>query len=567
MSLNSKQNQTVQTVIDALYDLPLGGDWQELQGALCQFWEVSGTQPSQGDITHLEGHFDRAMRYLDRMPQTYQSWRNELYRLPVPSCVVDESGHIIDANRAGWSFFGVTENTPIELPARSRELLCREIKALSDGDIAAVQLKTAAGTELNLFINRVPQKMNESAPLYFGLVASTGLPEHGFRLLAEKYGLTAREIELALKLAAGKSLEDVLQTSSVKKTTLRSHLASCFSKLGVQSQPELVAFVLHAMFAGSQLDMRTTEAPKLTPHLDPELHGHPKFHKIQLSDGRYLGCLEYGDPEGVPALYTHGSFGSGLFMKSQRLHGNGVRLLAVERGGVGESTPNPNSSPQAYARDILEMADALKLQRFAMIGRSMGSWDAVSVALSAPERVPLLVLAGGRLPVQETVQHQDNPFYTALYRSIWHSNTMGRLMLRMLLIQLRTRGPEHFASREDAVGLEESLARDPMYLRHMKANWLRTAEGGTDPLHNHLKLYRTPLPDPPWVGFATRTVVIHGELDQIVPYERIIEQTASFKNRVVKLLPNVGHRLAQLAMGEVLRTVREEWEEWEAEQR
>lgn len=364
-----------------------------------------------------------------------------------------------------------------------------------------------------------------------------------------------------MKLAGGSSLDDVAKQSSVKKTTLRTHLANSFYKTGVSSQPALVSLVLHNVFADAQLEPPPSKNVKLTPYLDPEIHGHPRFIKHELADGRIIGCLEYGDPEGIPALYLHGSLGSGLFMRSQKLHKNGVRMLAVERGGVGETTPNSDPSPAAYAQDLLSLAKFLELEEFAVIGRSMGSWDAISLALAAGERARLLMLVGGRLPVQREEQHKEHDsFYSSLYQSIWNSDTMGRLMLRMMLLRLMTGGAEQFIGREAPVGIEADLDEDPLYVRHMRANWLRCAGGGPDPIHNHLKLYKDPVANPPWLHLATPTVLLHGLEDKIVPYQRIIDQTETFKDRSVILLPNVGHRIVQLAMGEVLRSLRNEWE-------
>jgi pimeloyl-ACP methyl ester carboxylesterase/DNA-binding CsgD family transcriptional regulator len=558
---NTNDADPTQTVIDALYDLPLGGSWRDVQSALCNFWQLSSDQPGTADIKSLERHFDRAMVFLERLPPSENRWRHELFRIPVPACVIDKDGNVIEANAAGQRHLGGENDPSITLNPESRQSIRAGVRDLQVERMACVNITSLDNRALSLFVSKLPEQLHSAGSLYLAVMVTRDLPIHGVDILTRQYGLTAAEANLCLRLSAGNSLDDVAQNSSAKKTTLRTHLANSFSKMGVKSQPELVSLVLHSVFAAAHLNPSTEAAPELTPHLDPEIHGHPRFIKFSLPDSRIIGCFEYGDPDGIPAFYLHGSMGSGLFMKSQRLHKNGVRLLAVERGGVGETSPNPDPSPQAYARDILKLADHLKLKEFAVIGRSMGSWDAISLALEAQDRVRLVVLAGGRLPVQRQEQHEHDPFYTMLYNSIWHSDTMGRLLLRMMFLQLMTRGPEHFIGRNKAAGLEEKLDQDPLYARHMRASWLRCAQGGADPIHKHLKLYRDPVPDPPWLNFATRTILIHGIDDKIVPYERLIEQTASFNNRRVMLLPNVGHRLVQLAMGEVLRTVRASWED------
>ncbi|MGA0606383.1 alpha/beta fold hydrolase [Phenylobacterium sp. VNQ135] len=75
----------------------------------------------------------------------------------------------------------------------------------------------------------------------------------------------------------------------------------------------------------------------------------------------------------------------------------GARVIGLDQRGHGESA-KPRD-PQAYARetiaaDVLALADALGVQRFDLIGYSMGARTALQVALAAPERVSKLVLGG-----------------------------------------------------------------------------------------------------------------------------------------------------------------------------
>lgn len=62
-------------------------------------------------------------------------------------------------------------------------------------------------------------------------------------------------------------------------------------------------------------------------------------------------------------------------------------------------------SVESYAEVVLELADALRLDRFALLGHSMGGVVAQQVALTAKDRVTSLVLAatGARLPVSDLV--------------------------------------------------------------------------------------------------------------------------------------------------------------------
>lgn len=556
--------ETADSVIEALYDLPLGGEWTVLQEALCNYWiALDHNEIDQREsVALLERHFERALKILEQSPSKGSRWRAQLYQIPVPACILNASGDLVDANPLGSARLAGSERDLPRLSARNRALTRDAITQLENrgGKLTELQLELFSGERVKLFLGTLADTRVEHARLYLAVVVNSDLPAEGLDALARQFKLTPAETRLCLQLAAGRSLDELAKQTEVKKTTLRTHLYSCFSKLNVKSQPELVALVLNNLFAINQLTTITREPPKMTRFVEPELHGYPLFRKLSLADGRSIGYFEYGDPDGIPALYLHGSLDCGLFMQRQHLEERGIRFLAVERGGVGESEPNPDPSPEAYARDLTELVDQLKLQEFAVIGRSMGSWDAIAFALSAPHRARLLVLASGRLPVEQRQDHaKHSSFYRSLYNSVWHSPAMGKLMLRGMLLQLRVNGPQRFMPEDGLPEAEIELVHDPLYRRHMTNVWFRSAAFGTGPTNEHLKLYRNPVSNPPWRNCAIPTLLIHGDKDANVPLDSVLAQTATFTNRTVRILPNVGHRLVHLAMGEVLDHVREMW--------
>ncbi len=69
-----------------------------------------------------------------------------------------------------------------------------------------------------------------------------------------------------------------------------------------------------------------------------------------------------------------------------------LTLVAPDRRGNGQSTAPPD--PPEEPADILALADALGLERFALLGHSQGARVAAHVARAAPGRVSHLLLAG-----------------------------------------------------------------------------------------------------------------------------------------------------------------------------
>jgi pimeloyl-ACP methyl ester carboxylesterase len=122
---------------------------------------------------------------------------------------------------------------------------------------------------------------------------------------------------------------------------------------------------------------------------------------LRLRDGRLLEYACYGDVGGLPALFFHGFIGShhqAAFAADAARRG-GVRLIAPNRPGVGRSTPKRRRQLNECVPDMQELADALGLERFAVIGVSGGAPYALACLASLGERVPLAVLVSGLGPV------------------------------------------------------------------------------------------------------------------------------------------------------------------------
>jgi pimeloyl-ACP methyl ester carboxylesterase len=109
---------------------------------------------------------------------------------------------------------------------------------------------------------------------------------------------------------------------------------------------------------------------------------------VRAADGRRLSTQVYGDPDGRPVLILHGTPGSrlGPHPRSSVLHRLGVRLISFDRPGYGGSDRMAGRRVADAAADVLAIADAYGLQRFAVVGRSGGGPHALACAALLPER-------------------------------------------------------------------------------------------------------------------------------------------------------------------------------------
>ena len=111
------------------------------------------------------------------------------------------------------------------------------------------------------------------------------------------------------------------------------------------------------------------------------------------ANGQRLFYLEQG--EGEPLLLITGLGGDHLSWGEQLgPYAEHYRTIAFDNRDSGQSS----EAPEAYevvdmARDALGLADALGLERFHLMGLSLGGAIAQELTLAAPERVRTLILA------------------------------------------------------------------------------------------------------------------------------------------------------------------------------
>jgi len=119
---------------------------------------------------------------------------------------------------------------------------------------------------------------------------------------------------------------------------------------------------------------------------------------VKLPDGRKLAYAEFGRPEGHPVLYFHGSPSSRLeplLYGDDVFHQFGLRIIAPDRPGMGQSDFQPRRGFSDWPKDVLVLADTLGLERFSVLGNSGGCGYAAACAARIPERLHAVVIVSG----------------------------------------------------------------------------------------------------------------------------------------------------------------------------
>ena len=121
---------------------------------------------------------------------------------------------------------------------------------------------------------------------------------------------------------------------------------------------------------------------------------------VTTQDGRRLAVELWGARGGLPVFLFHGTPGSrfGPRPRESLLHRAGVRLIAYDRPGYGDSDRLDGRCVAHAASDVTAIADALGLGRFAVLGRSGGGPHALACAALLGERVVRAAVLVGLAP-------------------------------------------------------------------------------------------------------------------------------------------------------------------------
>ncbi|HJU06871.1 MAG TPA: alpha/beta fold hydrolase, partial [Rhodanobacteraceae bacterium] len=180
-----------------------------------------------------------------------------------------------------------------------------------------------------------------------------------------------------------------------------------------------------------------------------------------------LAALEWGEPDASPLLALHGWLDNAAsFSAIAPLLAKNFRTIALDLPGHGRSAHLPNGVTRYHAIDyadhVLNAADTLQLERFDLLGHSLGAGVASLVAAAAPARVRKLALIEGLGPLADD-----------------GSNTLQRWRDSQAQRSVTRRAPRVFASIDEALAARVAVGDlQPNEARALVERGLRQIENG-----------------------------------------------------------------------------------------
>ena len=269
---------------------------------------------------------------------------------------------------------------------------------------------------------------------------------------------------------------------------------------------------------------------------------------INLSDGRRLGYDERGSSDGKPLFYFHGSPSSrvecSLFIDEELLRTLNVRLIAVDRPGMGLSDFQSHRRIEDWPQDVLELADHLGIEKFSILAYSLGGPYGFICAYAIPQRLKKVGIVSGaalftKPELMTNINKSTRNYLTMPREKPW----LSHLFLGMMLVILPRVAPRKFID-----GAASVLPESDKLLVSTNLNF---QNGFLDMVHEAIKqgtrgaFLESQLTVTDW-GFRLEDIQMpvllwHGETDANIPVEMARYAAAAIPKCEAKFIPNEGH--------------------------
>lgn len=389
-------------------------------------------QPKATDVSEINDilieHFARAIKIAKRLVNIDDQHKvvlSLLDQMPIALVLVDSEAKIIETNALAdeilQSEFGlkVTSNILISGEESNRKLH-EAIEAMSKHDSSITQGQSLFITNeqskdnVMLFIAPLKQHGTQQASVAVFISQRKTLALSLPKEMSNLYGLTKKELIITEYLIQGLNIKDISEEVSISQHTVRSHIKSVLSKTGTSRQTELVCLIYNSM--GDFVNAVPRKEPdKRKGLLKKSKTGQLGYKILELGDGRNLAYNEYGDLNGEPVIHCHSIFGSRLelaFDAHKIAQQKSVHLIVLDRPGFGASDPNPEANFINWSKDLVQLADHLKIGKFSLTGYVMGGMYALACASVIPERVKKVALISNCMVPESSSDYKEfNPLY------------------------------------------------------------------------------------------------------------------------------------------------------------
>lgn len=411
-------------------------------------------------------HWGKAAILVDKVTP----WRNEteseldkyLATKMQAMIAIGDGGDIFAANSAAKSLYNLGPKATVnDLP-------------LSESDISALTEKIS-----NIFVgqtgqnspNNVGRFQNQSnnspilfrldkhhdasinRPLVILMTNEIHWPQYLGPILQDLFNLTQAEIEIVRLMMSGAKVSEIAQKRSASITTVRSQLRSIFSKTDTSSQIECLRMVIGLALMHDRDDGNLVAA-RIQAGIDTAHYPRENQRRVlKLKNGRQIDYSIFGAKNGPKLkgriLFLHDQAIGDTWFKDAVIAASraGLQIIAPLRPGFGRTTiyDGESSDPMAFAPDVKELLDHLKVDKAAIMSVRSGLVHGLAAAQLMPQRFTSITAANPILPVLCDADLEGTNGYNLLIpKTRLHFPHALRFLCKAGFAFVTAKGPEAF---------------------------------------------------------------------------------------------------------------------------
>lgn len=268
---------------------------------------------------------------------------------------------------------------------------------------------------------------------------------------------------------------------------------------------------------------------------------------IQLKDGRKLSYQEQGEKGGTPIILLHGTPGSRIWFEGDDSVSRDLRVRTIcpERPGYGLSDYFAGHSFATYPSDVEQLADALELEHFYLMGVSGGGAFAAACASALGTRVKAAALVSSTCPT--SMIENKRGLSVANRVAFWLAAKFppGIAAISAISRRLIFRNPKRYLEEikgqfcEWDKAILETPAFQSLVISHLQEAYRQGVKGAVHELKLQCADWGFELGD-----IEIQTDVWHGQEDTLAPHSMGKILAERIKGAAFYSVPKVGHLLS-----------------------
>ena len=257
---------------------------------------------------------------------------------------------------------------------------------------------------------------------------------------------------------------------------------------------------------------------------------------LELKDGSRIHYRDEGNKDRPTIFLLHG-FNSSLFGYEKMIPflSKEFRLISFDfpAFGLTGAIPSKDYTIENYIKIVNQLKSHLSIDKFYLVGHSMGGHVSWRYTLEHPEHVAgLILIASGGIGTSEDLENFKNSDDAPFVWKILNSKIAGQLLLYFT--------PKFFAEQ----GLKTSVVDQDLVTNEWIDEFhdLVLLEGSREAIGSiflsNPNIFENPKK---LVDIKTPTLIIHGEEDSLVEVENSKYYVANIPNIEIKIYSNIGH--------------------------